>query len=309
MIGHRLYLDLKIVLTTKSFFFFLFFVPFLGMMFLTVIAPAQYAMQVVIVWTAMIMTSTTYYQISGNYRNSSLYKNSNLNKHDKFTTNLANVLISVSAAYVSLVVIIAMTEICSAASLLVDDWPWIKFLYKMQFSFSLLTFDEWVLLLWSELEVALIICGLGFMMFRLFESPKVFFIIVLSISILQIIFGGIFNNYFALNENTSTGLYVPTLEGERHHNLFPFSFFLPSLLFPLYSSSQHIAVITNRVGLEALDGTVLNWNPWIWLNNLNVWEGAVKVFRDIWSWNILWFLPWAWTLLFLMVGVAKEKIA
>ncbi len=307
MIGKRIILDMRILMETKSFWVFLFLIPMLLMSIVLVFAPAKLSIQVVISWSVMIIGATSYAQISGNFRNSSLYFNSKMNKHDRWTTNLSNILVTVFWGFVALGIVIMYTEFFGIFDLILDDWVWGTPYRDMVFSFTVLPWETIVLIFYSSALISLITCAIGFASFRFFKSIKIYFNIILMLCVLALILGGIFNNYFAaLYSLTNDNTYVPSFSGNSGINIFPDYFYYPSLLFPYYAPMQHLAYTANNVDRYL-------WNPnenfvsWVWLTTENVWNGVVNSFEDIWKWNILWILPYIWIGGFAALGIIADK--
>lgn len=306
MIAKRMILDLGVVMKNYTFWLMIFLSPLLFYSIPIVFAPSQLSMQVVVVGSCSITSAIVYSQIAGVYRISSLYKNSKLNRQDKITSNISGFSVTLLISLFVLIIVLAYMEFFGIWDILLDGWIWEGANSHKDFAFSFFALESgaFALVWYSVIEITLIICALGFMMFRISDNTKNYFVIILAFVILDIILGGIFNNYFRF-DNWGDG-FVPSFELNLTLNMFPEYFFVPSLFFPLYPSSQHLVNCSNivedvqRFGKTGID-------PFVWLTFSNVSPEVVNKWGDIWKWNILWILPWVWIAGFATIGILNEK--
>ena len=277
------------------------------MMLVIILFPANVSIQAVFIWSIIIIASVIYEQISGNFRKSSLYLDSRMHKDAKITNNISSILVVIFWSMFLTTLIIGYTEFFGIFDIILDDWIWGVPYQDKVYSFMVLSSNDILIIYYSSFEIALFICGMGFGLFRLFSSTKIYYNIIFILIILITICGGIFNNFFGMAVAANSNR-VPSFANNKEWHLFPNSMFIPSLFFPLYGPSQHLVIVANNVDQILAKGGGNEFVSWIWLTPNNVAENVLgEPWQDIWRWNILWLQPYIWTSIFVLLGMFFSK--
>lgn len=158
------------------------------------------------------------------------------------------------------------------------------------------------------------------------KSQKMLYVIILTLLILQILFGGVFNDYFAWGRNTNdgenfNGVVSPIF---AKGGLYPSILYWPTaILYPLFGPSQHLQSTAAFTEFHRYANDHFNFFQWINFDEVILHrESYVNEFGEtvkgyvlvslnptVSKWNSLWILPFAHTLLFAGSAVVLSKYA
>lgn len=276
---------------------------FSGSIFVVMFIPLRYCVIGPYFIGAIIPAMCMYVSVTFVWRDGTLYSNYKISSKRKTT-------FYTSAAIQFFILVVAFSMIITALlgvynwlGILMVDWRGAVdelYGYKISGLISLPFF-------YSLFELSLVAFSLLVLLQYFIKSQKMMFVIILMMLILEILFGGILNNHFMLqnvvqNENNyleSRGLYPPSL------------FWPTEILFPFFAPSQHMQSIkyfssTNVYIVESL--TKLDWFKWESPDSVVIY-GLYETLTETvgataYRWNSLWIMPYVHTAIFTSIAVA-----
>lgn len=154
------------------------------------------------------------------------------------------------------------------------------------------------------------------------KSQKMMFIIILTLLILEILFGGVLNNYFTWHDETSGDNWNMFLSPYSTKGLYPkFLYWPTAIAFPLFGPSQHIQSTRTWIETITVDGYTFEWFNWVdkdslsytWtiitdeLGNSNTIWSSYEMTETAARWNALWILPYLHTAIFTSIAITLSK--
>lgn len=274
-----------------------------GSMFVVIFVPLRYCVIGPYFIGAIIPAMCMYVSVTYVWRDGTLYSNYKITSKRKTT-------FYVSAAIQFFILVVAFSLIITA---LLGFYNWLDILmvywrgaadelygYKLSGLISLPFF-------YSLFELSLVAFSLLVLLQYFIKSQKMMFVVILMLLILEILFGGILNNHFMLqnivdSENNyleARGLYPPEL------------FWPTEILFPFFAPSQHMQSLryfssSNIYIVESL--TKLNWFSWESPDTEVIYELSDEAFSQILGasahrWNSLWIMPYIHTTIFTSIAI------
>ncbi len=247
------------------------------------------------------------------YRNSTLYKEMKLTKNNKWLFNLGAFATLAILGYLVYIIISILLSMFGLFGLLTFEMTGSL---PSGYSYAIWHMDY----LWNFYWVGMIILvsySISFAISRVASSSQVFFIYALSIIIISIVFGGALNNYFQYDSTSqnSSGETIYLFMFKNSNSLFPKEMYIPSILYPFYSQS----IMLNIAARESLirfaeDGSIVVYSPFFknggqllsWHTKLNYEVNGWA--NDAWRWNILYFMPYIQTTVWMAVGILAGRI-
>ncbi len=239
-----------------------------------------------------------YISINYTIRSGTLNKNIRTTKNNKYIFNISNLIFFYIVLLLYFYIDLLSINLISMMGLLKKDWIGAG-TYKIHFWWTL---D--LRLLYSIIELGFISFAILFLSQYLIKTKKGMYTLVLSLILLQVVYGGCFNSYFYKAYWTGGTPYNGDRVPMFQSSAFPNSLYWPTLLFyPLFGASQHVASLKIIFGRDETAHSMVKW--FVWLKDGMSDNGLNYPMR----WNILWFSSWiySFTLIFLGLLIGKYK--
>lgn len=267
-----------------------------------VLIPFRYAIALYFAIAAIIPASILYISTSFAWRKGTLYKNMMITKNKKYYFYLSSFIAMLITAYAMSIIFILGMSILNSIGVLIFDWlgTWQSKPYEMLSIFNLA-------LVYSLFEFTLVMFGMLFLAQHILNTEKSMYSLVTIILFLMIIYGAVFNNYFAgywlySNADGSVDFYY-NFDG----SLFPSFLFYPTLiLFPLFAPSQHLAALKPFIA-PYVDNQHVNFFFW-YSKDIPAFPTVDEALKTARCWNSLWMIPYVHTLLLASLAIVIGRI-
>lgn len=301
----------QMILSTKSFFavksniFLCAFFFIAGMALPMVFIPLWGSYGILLVVILLPLNATIYFSSNMSYRESTLYSNSALSKNNRWIFNTSTLLLMILASIASAIVVFIIAHFACLMDLMLIEW------FKHPDSSS--TVDQAVRIrlglpaliatMYFGLFMGCMIFAISFMLGRFVHGPKVYFTVMLGLLIMTIIYGGAFNDYYWFKPDGMT----PRNNGS---NLFPWSVYFISFLFPFYSQGEFMNTVID-ISSQRYNGAEGVWMDYYYatFGNDTVVKQILVLFgtNDSWRWNISFYFPWVEMVAFVGIGAIISK--
>ncbi len=259
-----------------------------------------------LVYTIPILCITGVYFSTLHYetRNSTLYKNITLTKSNKWTFNLSVMITLLLVGFViSIGLFFALVIINKFDLLLVDLLKYSSRDSIEGNSYYVISFKILPLVTLYSVAMSLLTFSISFFACYFISNRRTYLIIIVSIAIITMIFGGALNDYFDVVGNEDNNVYLL----DDGWSLFPNDFYWFSWLIPTFGSGQIISEAyesTKTVFENGSWSTATNWHT---TNTSIIWEIIFDPNNDH-RWKILVWTPFIQSLFYLCGGVILSKI-
>ncbi len=255
---------------------------------------------VVVTLSISVVVFVLYSHFVGEYRKSTLYKNLQSTKSNKWVFNASSFttifIISILVFLFHLLLMIVYTRLNLVQGSVLHKVNPDNEVIRM----SLLP-PVWTLY-WVSM-VVIVSFSISFALYRIVNESKTYYIVIIIIVILGIVFDGTFNNYFMSSEWNNGSWFDSLFFGGRTKQIFPESFYWPSIAYPFYAPSQMLNVAGTRVFAYASNGQTQFYylSYWKWQSSADY--IAAGLAPNAWRWNLLYFLPYIHSIIWIACGV------
>lgn len=300
----QIILNLRYVLSTPSTIALLLFMvvgPFAIPLFFL---PLRYSFSVLMILSVVMPTGIMYVATSYNIRESILYKNMATTKNNKVEFYISGFSFMLIVAFSLLIIVYLSLMILSSLGWLMVDYAWSGDAY------GIYKYEIWRLplipLVYTTFESVLILFSVCFLFQNLISTRRSMYMLIFSIMVLGVIFGGSFNSYFLRGQIDPNDPYttVPTFKPQ----MFPVPVYFVSLFYPLFGPSQHYVSLVKTIFVDTRNDTLTylktdDFQFFSWL----FWKNSTLSFWGNQSWNILWFMPYIWTAIMGVLGSIASR--
>lgn len=165
---------------------------------------------------------------------------------------------------------------------------------------------------YSVFEATLIMFSILFMAQNILKTNVSLYVLVFAIQLIEIIFGGIFTQFFLWT--------VDLTSDEGHAYAIPYyhalafpdsSYWFASVINPLFAPSMHMQAFSSKweykcsTGMSSY-GAGHEFNFWIWETTSNTFGSLSRI--EIYKWNSLWISPYIWTGSFAGLGILVSSL-
>ncbi len=272
----------------------------LPLMFLPYWMTAGISMTIIII----IVCSTFFSSVNFDYRNSTLYANSKMTRGSNFTFQISTIItLAVSAFVASLIFLLIIQVLVWSKFILIGFWKNGYSEINGDDNYYVFNFQYYTLVLYMAVIESFIIFSISFLFSQMTTNKTLYFVIIMSFIILEVIFGGGFNDYYYFD-----------YELARITNpIFPDSIYWLSMIFPFYQTSTIISeasVLTQVYTENAMNhGSVhfLDSHNSIW-GLLSLRKVTEASYIGEWGWKILTITPYIHILFYLSIGLILSKL-
>ncbi len=252
-----------------------------------------------------IVSFALYSYFVGEYRKSTLYKNLQSTKSNKWIFNLSSFITILLMGYFTYFFHWVLMSIYANLNVLQYSTGVVPTQYNLVIRMAGIPF------VWTYYWVSMIvlICySISFGLYRIIDNSKTYYIFIITIVLLDVIFGATFNNYFSsIYENGSYQTDFLVFNWSTK-SLFPPSMFVPSLFHPLYAPSQMLCLSGAKTIYKA-DGVTQYYDV---LKTFKWQTGAdyefIGLANQAWRWNILYFIPFMQCIAWMAFGIVVSRI-
>ncbi len=268
--------------------------------------PLYQSFSVLILMTVVIPTSIIYVSTTYSIREGTIYNNLKMTKNNKSYFYISSFICMIIYGIFSLFTTYFVLEVMEKLGLLMDGLVWYNITDKSRYVYLVFKIPFFPFL-YSTLEAIVILFSICFFFQNIINTKKNMYILILSLLILTVIFGGALNNYFmgTKPDLINEGYRLPSFRAW----LLPKGAYSISIFFPLFGPGQHLASIGGTFRWDNQMDTFYNlWDDqyvfFTWLTSKN--SPSSELGRL--AWNILWIAPFFWTCLFGSMGIAASKM-
>ncbi len=261
---------------------------------------------VTVTLSVSIVVFILYSYFVGEYRKSTLYKNLQSTKSNKWIFNLSSF---VSIFIIGILVFFfhfALMFIYSKLNLLQ-----VSILKKLNTDINEIQMFQ-LPFMWTVYWVSVIIgvsFSISFALYRVVKEAKTYYITIIIIVILGIIFDSTFNNYFMTSAWSNGEVMDSLFFGGSVRALFPNSFYWPSIIYPFYAPSQMLTVAGMKTLVNKSDGLASMKYIAFWKWQVNSDYIAAGLNPNAWRWNLLYFLPYIHSSMWIASGISISKLS
>lgn len=268
----------------------LFLFPILLSLFMAILFfPITLGFSVILETSLIMPLGIIFVSLSFNVRNSTLYSNLEVTKNSKYTFFLSIYILMLLYSIIILLLLMGSLTILSQFKILETGW----LTYDKNFMYHFFNKNFFIVIL-STIEITTILFVISFLFLNISKSQNTYYILLFSITILNVIFGGTMNSYFwavpgttALNKSTDLGIrYSP--------NIFPSWTFIISLIYPFYAPGQLLLMYGQKSLINISNEVTLNGDAWKEVVTLQ-WQQAsntsMEYLSSMWRWNIVLLMP------------------
>ncbi len=196
-----------------------------------------------------------YSSIHFNVRKSTMYSNITLTKNNRWTFNGSILFSMLLLGYILSTFIFVAIAILNQFNMVLIDWfKYVSHVEEIGNKYYSTDFELYVICVYASLMASLTMFSISFMISHVIKSQKTYFIIIVSLTILMVIFGGTFNDYWSVRS--------PEAVSELTNPLFPWEIYWVGMVQPLFSESNIISTAydarTIRYGIDSQTG-IPNW--------------------------------------------------
>ncbi len=288
-------LNIKYIIHNWSQILLLLVFPFTALCLVYFFIPLTMANPIFIFIGVVSPSGIVYISITYNWRESTLFKTQLLTRADKSRFYLSS--------YITLLIFgMAFLMISFLTILFFGDILPTSFFSQIssindgeKYMFWKIPFIPYIYV--TMLDVT-IMFGLLFLLKNIVKEKRVMYMVVLSLIIFDVIFGGAFNNYFGTQMSTMNDG-VDSIPVYRNYSLFPTSLYWPTLiLFPFFAPAMQLSALGLKLVYELDPSTGEFVNSYMLSDNYRFW---ILTYQS--EWNILWITPYIWISLFGVSGI------
>ena len=279
----------------------LLFIPIVLAIFIPIVfIPLSEGFSIVLETATIVPCGIIFISTAFNIRNSTIWSNIKVTKSNKYNFYISIYILMIIASFIILFLVLFILSILSELKLLKTDWV----SYNKEQKYFFWDNDIFIPIL-STFELVTILFSISFFFSQILKSEKPYYMILFSITILNIVFGGTINSYFWSCHNTTEELYFIKFSP----SLFPGWTYHISIFYPFYSPGQLLVSFGEKSLVNATDGSVIhgewrNLNIFQWENTFNVEKGYLQM----WKWNMVLLMPLIQTMFFSSFGILIYKL-
>ncbi len=301
-------LNFKVILNSSFFLSLFFLIPLMTtLVFSVFLFSAADILGTVLIFPQITVLMLIYWAVTGEFKNSSLSDNLNSYRSSKIITYCSSLLVIFVSSYflffLTMSFLITFGKLSWLSTAIIGSGA-------EGTHFEFIHLPWFYVMYWYVLNALLIWC-VSFCINSFVKSSKNFAVVILTIDIWFVIFGGAFNDYFGTGGGWLTA--SPDDLDTRFMNfrqmMFPTYMYIPSIMFPFYSQSQMLNIAGKHTLFKG-DGTLRYWywgkiDIWEWQSSSDYIVNGLK--DDSWRFNILYFLPYLHMSLWTTIGLMKNK--
>ncbi len=302
----QMILNFKYLFHNKKNVMILTLIPLLSLTLPMLFIPIYYGFPTLITLGVLVPASIFYCSTTYEWRKGTLYPVILTSKNSKSTFYISSFLSMIILAFSLYILIMFVLVIMNQISLLMTNWgfanPDDKFI----------SFETMYLLpsFYSIFEMTLVMFSIFFLFQNIFKTNVTMYSLLFGIVIIQIIFGGMFTQYFIRGKKLADhgNIALPWYKALA----FPDSvFWLAYVINPLFAPSMHMQSFSSKwlYNTDDMLPMFLDENRfvfWVWETNSNTFGSLEK--SGMTKWNILWLTPYIWTSIFATSGIACSKL-
>lgn len=313
-IVNQILLNIKYTLNNyKSFILILLFlitpIP-LGMFFI----PFRFAIGLFFMIGVFAPSAILYISLTFNWTKGTLNNNMEITRMSRAYFYVSSFIFFQISVIILTIALILLLQLAAVMHVLIVNWggSWWEEQYYNPIHLISMPF------IYSIFEFTIVMWALLFMMESVINNEKIMYIFLLTVFVIEVMYGGIINNHFTdiyeTSYNPETGeyewmfVYGPNIVTE-------FMYYPVLILFPLYAPSQHLATFKFTVVLHS---EVHNLNWFVWQHagdNYSLledgnYDSVLEKYQAI-RWNILWLMPYIHFINLTLIGelaiILKKK--
>lgn len=283
-----------------------------GSLFSVIFVPLRFCISIPLFISTIIPSMCLFVIVNTVWKNSTIYKNYKINNENTLHFHIASFIQFFLVTFTFAILLICLLEIYDEMHILKYYWEAGGSNEKYDI-FNVLSFPFF----YSLFELVLVSYSIMLVLSYMVKTQKLFFIIIFSFLILEILFGGFLNTYFwsqsiTTDDHLNYGDYRVYTEDR---SMYPSSWFWPTeILFPFFGPSQHLQSIKIFCEKEySFFKEDIDWFHW---NSSSDWIIYIKndveychplTTNSIYWWNSLWFISYIHITIFASIAVVLSK--
>lgn len=249
----------------------------------------------IIILFLTIVISGVIFNSSYNIKESTLFNEFRSNKKFKISFYLIILYLMIVFVYLYWMAMMFILSFFNSFDLLLYYWPWENIGLPKTWHYNLWNPYLLSIVIYNILIITLIIFSLSFMTRNILTTQKSYMVLIFSLIMLSLVFGGSINNAFAYTANVNGEYFLFSFGGNE-------VLFDTSLLFPLYAPGQLIkAMLYNFHHYHG--GNFETTKLWHWSTISDGVYFPEDKTNPLWHWNILYMLPVAEIFAFSLIGL------
>ncbi len=286
----------QIALSSNNWLFFISF-TIIAVTISTIFIPFSNSIGLSFLILLLPTSASVYAKAVYGVNNSTMKENLRLSNRSKTTMYISTILLMAIYAIILSSILYSLLLLCKHFSLLKSGW------YAYDNAEIILNWKLYLFVLYSSMLISMLVFSISFVMQTLISNVKTYFVIILSLLVLCVIFGGAFNSYIWATENVD-GDYVLSVEWGGHNALFPDSIWYFSILFPFYAPAQLLDTAAQYAnwGEFASDPETSDWYKFWQETNGDVF--SIISFKYSVEWTLTLIIPYLEILMAFFIGKA-----
>lgn len=254
-----------------------------------IFVPLKFGLGLVVFIGAIIPSSIIFISVDFNFHSSTLSKNQSLNKNKGINHYISSLLTFYISTYIIVAIVFISLVILQELNLLLYSW---RHLQNDDERYILLKIN-YLAFFYSVFELSTTTYFTLSLISIITKREKVMYVWLLTLLILVIIYGGVFNNYFPKARDAvveyapSNGYKIPYYNANA---ALEWLFYPCLMIFPFFAPLQHLAWFK-----WSICSSWKNYNVhfFIWEHSNWYINETFNLFSSAMHWNALWMMPYA----------------
>ncbi len=290
LIAKQIILNTKTIFSNKINILIVLFTLFISTMICVIFIPFQYGAGIPFTICTITISGVIYSTIDYGIRKSSLYDNIGLTKSNRWIFHLGSLLTIIIFIFFTTTILFLILDTFNSFGWLLVNWLKSQTVeHGVPMTGFYFTSQLYLFIIYCSFLISLLTFAISFAFQHLIKTQQGYFVLLLSVVILSIIFGGGLNDYWSIGSEEKEGI-NSRLEDGNH--MFPWSLYWFSLIFPFYAPSQMIGEAAEAFQFTwdvNGDGTSLAY-PYLAING-TVFSLLLFENQD-WLWNLTTTMPY-----------------